>query len=114
MRKHIARFHSNEGIAPQIAVAMNMIADSRIAARRPNRSPRRPQTTEPTVVPISAHKASFAAVCLEMSYSTVMPGMTKPSVAGFITSITSATTSTATRVQCARLSATRSAMWKPT
>jgi hypothetical protein len=28
-------FHPNDGIAPQIEVPTNMIADSRIAARRP-------------------------------------------------------------------------------
>jgi len=55
--KHIAMFHSNDGIVPQIAVPMNKSADSRIAARRPNTSASRPHTTDPTAVPISADSA---------------------------------------------------------
>ena len=91
---------------------MNISADSRMPARRPKVSARRPQITEPTVVPISATSASVLAVGLLIWYSLLMPGMTKPSVAGFITSIASATTSTSTSVQCSRLSGTPSAMWK--
>ena len=109
MRKHIARFHSNVGIAPQMDVPMNISADSRIAARRPNLSASHPHRTEPTVVPVNATKASSAPVCVLIEYSAVMPGMTKPSVAGFITSMESATMSTPNSVQCARLSGALSA-----
>ena len=112
IRKHITRFQPNSGIAPQIAVPMNISADSRMPARRPNTSASRPQITEPTVVPINATSASVLAVGLLIWYSALMPGITKPSVAGFITSMTSATTSTATSVQCSRLSGTPSAIWK--
>ena len=112
IKKHITRFQPNAGIAPQIAVPMNISADSRIAARRPNVSAMRPHTIEPTVVPINATSASRLAVGLLIWYSALMPGTTKPSVAGFITSIASATTSTATNFQCSPLSGTPSAMWK--
>ncbi len=112
MRKHIARFQPNEGIAPQIAVPMNIRAPSRIAARRPKASATRPHSTEPTVVPVSATSASRLAVGLVIAYSALMPGMTKPSVAGFITSTASATTSTPTSFQCSMLSGTPSAIWK--
>ena len=112
IRKHISRFQANDGIAPQIAVPMNISAESRIAARRPKMSPMRPHTTEPSVVPLSATSASSAPLSLLIAYSAVMPGITKPSVAGFITSTASATTSTATSVQCSRFSGTPSAMWK--
>jgi len=96
-------------MAPQIAVAMNMSADNRIAERRPKTSASRPQTIEPTVVPVSATNGIQPAVAWSMPYSRPMPGNTKPSVAGFITSMASATTSTTTRVQCARFSGTPSA-----
>ncbi len=108
----MARFQPNDGIAPQMAVPMNISADSRIAERRPKRSATRPHTTEPTVVPVSANSASTLAPELSMPYSARMPGITKPSVAGFMTSIASVTTSTVTSVQCARLSGTPSATWK--
>ena len=35
IKKHIATFHQNDGIAPQIDVPTNMTEDSRIDARRP-------------------------------------------------------------------------------
>jgi hypothetical protein len=54
IRKHITRFHSKLGITPQMAVPMNISADSRIAARRPKESARRPHRIDPAVVPISA------------------------------------------------------------
>ncbi len=111
IRKHIARFQPKAGIAPQMAVPMNISADSRIAERRPNTSARRPQTMEPTVVPVSATSASTPAVSLLMPYSCVMPGITKPSVAGLSTSTASATTSTATSFQCSAFSGTLSARW---
>ena len=107
----MARFHSKAGMAPQIAVPMNISADSRIAARRPMESAMRPHTTDPTVVPMSATSASRPARSLLMAYSFAMPGMTKPSVAGFCTSTASATTSTITRLQCFQLSGALSATW---
>lgn len=107
----MARFQPKAGIAPQIAVPMNISADSRMAARRPKMSASRPHTTEPTVVPVSATSASTPAVCLLISYSVVMPGITKPSVAGFSTSTASAITSTITSFQCSPFSGTPSATW---
>ena len=112
IRKHIARFHPNAGIAPQIAVPMNIKADNRIVARRPKVSASRPQTIEPTVVPVSATKARMPAVSLLISYSRVMPGITKPRLAGFNTSTANATTNTMTSFQCSRLRGTLSATWK--
>ena len=47
-----------------------------------------------------------------MRYSALMPGITKPSVAGFITSMASVTTSTSTSFRCSRLSGAPSATWK--
>ena len=111
IRKHIARFHSNDGIAPQMAVPINISADSRMAARRPWRSAMRPHSTEPTVVPVSATSASRPALCLLMPYSPVSPGITNPSVAGFCTSTVSAITSTSTSFQCSRFSDAPSATW---
>ena len=108
----MARFQPNVGIAPQIAVPMNISADSRIAARRPNRSATRPQAIEPTVVPISATNASRLALDVLIRYSRLMPGITNPSVAGFITSIASVTTSTSTSFMCSRFSGMPSATWK--
>jgi len=35
IRKHIARFHENAGMAPQMAVPMNINAESRMVARLP-------------------------------------------------------------------------------
>ena len=35
IRKHITRFHQNDGMAPQIEVPMNITDDRRIVARRP-------------------------------------------------------------------------------
>ena len=109
--KHIARFQPKSGIAPQIAVPMNISADSRMLARRPKRSPSRPHTIEPTTVPVSADSARNPAVDPLMPYSADMPGITKPIVAGFITSTASARVSTATSFQCSRLSGTWSAAW---
>src|SRR3546814_14327940 len=86
IRKHITRFHSNVGIAPQIAVPMNISADSRIPARRPNTSASRPHTIEPTLVPISATSASTLAVGVLIAYSRLMPAITKPHVAGLLQS----------------------------
>src|ERR1019366_5439388 len=42
---------------------MNMSAESKIAARRPNRSAIRPHASEPIAVPVNATKASHAVVC---------------------------------------------------
>jgi hypothetical protein len=41
---HMKRFQRNEGMKPQIDVAMNRIDASRMAARRPIRSESKPQT----------------------------------------------------------------------
>ena len=51
------------GIAPQIAVPMNIRAESRMPARRPKTSASQPQMIEPTVVPISANGDFIAAGC---------------------------------------------------
>ncbi|CAM5572009.1 hypothetical protein RLIN73S_03193 [Rhodanobacter lindaniclasticus] len=112
--KHITRLPPNAGIAPQIAVPMNISADSRIAARRPNKSPSRPHASEPTTVPVSADSARNPAVEPLMPYSAAMPGIAKPIVAGFITSTASAMVSTPTSFQCSRLSGTWSATWNDT
>ncbi|MFA6232436.1 MAG: hypothetical protein WC617_20050 [Rhodanobacter sp.] len=48
---------------------MNIRADSKMVERRPNRSPSRPQTIEPTTVPVSADNASNAAVEALIPYS---------------------------------------------
>ena len=102
IRKHITRFHSNEGIAPQIEVETNKMVDSRIDTRQP-------QTKDPTTVPVKATSGSSAAVERAIPYSSRMPGITKPKVAGFIVSITSASTSTASTAACERVSGVSSA-----
>src|SRR3546814_283085 len=99
-------FLSNVGIAPQIEVPMNISADSRMPARRPNTSASRPHTIEPTVVPISATSASPLAVGVLIEYSRLMTGITKPSVAGFITSTTTAPPRPTTTLPGSLLSAT--------
>src|SRR5450631_3185880 len=99
--KHMPTFHHNEGIAPQIAVPTNITADNRIDARRPYTSASQPHTTEPTTVPHNAANGSHATVVFGTAYSAVIPGSTKPRLAGFITSITSATVSTIIKRQCA-------------
>jgi hypothetical protein len=101
MMKHMPTFHHSDGIAPQIDVPTKITADSRIEARRPNRSASQPQSTEPTTVPQRAAKGNQATVSALISYSPRMPGRTKPSVAGFITSITSARVRTTISRQCA-------------
>ena len=101
-------FHQSEGIAPQIEVPTNITAESRIEARRPYRSASQPQRTEPTTVPQSAANGSQATVADETAYSLRMPGTTKPRLAGFITSMTSAIVSTIISRQCAGPSGTSS------
>jgi hypothetical protein len=63
-----------------------------------------PHTTDPATVPDSAANGSQATVALLTTYSARMPGKTKPRLAGFITSITSATVNTTIRRQCAATS----------
>ncbi len=98
-------FHSSDGMAPaDHDVPTKTTADEKdggACSRRGRRS--RPSTTEPTTVPVSAKKGSSAACVFGTPYSAVKPGMTKPSEAGFITSMTSATTSTAISPQWAGL-----------
>lgn len=104
------RFHSKVGMAPQIAVPTNISDEIRIALRRPRESAINPQMTEPTAVPVNAVIASQLAVCRVMLYSSAIPGMTKPSVAGFMMSTMSATTRTTNSVPCARVSGALSAL----
>ena len=61
-----------------------------------------PQTIEPSTVPQSAANGSQATVAAGTPYSAIMPGTTKPRLAGFITSITSATVSTPSSRQWAQ------------
>jgi hypothetical protein len=75
-------------------VPTNITADSRIDARRPYRSASQPHSTEPQTVPHSAANGSHAIVVFATAYSRAIPGTTKPRLAGFITSITSAIVST--------------------
>lgn len=104
------KFHAKEGMAPQIAVPTNIKEEITIALRRPSVSAIRPQMTEPTAVPVSAVIASQLADCRVMPYSSAIPGMTKPKVAGFMMSTTSATISTMNSVPCARVSGALSAL----
>jgi hypothetical protein len=57
---------------------------------------------EPSTVPTSAESGSKATMAALTWYSLRIPGVTKPRLAGFITSITSATASTSITCQCAR------------
>src|ERR1700694_1264539 len=91
MRKHIATFHQNEGIAPQIDVPTNMPDDSRIDARRPYRSASAPHTKDPAAVPNSADSGSKATVARSTAYSARIPGVTNPRLAGFMMSMTGPT-----------------------
>ena len=75
----------------------NITPASRIDARRPIRSPSQPQSSEPSTIPVSAHRGSQATGTSPSGlsgdrspYSRVMPGITNPSVVGFITSIVTA------------------------
>ena len=60
------------------------------------------------VVPVSAQISNQAVRPAGIPYSDDMPGSTKPSVAGFMTSMISATPSTNSRPQCAPVSAASS------
>ncbi len=59
MNKHIATFHLNDGIQPQIPVLMKIRDASRIELRRPRRSASIPQMSDPTVVPMRAISGSI-------------------------------------------------------
>ena len=54
-------------------------------------------------MPVKAKNGTSAASALETPYSAVMPGMMKPSEAGFITSMTKAITRAAIKVKWAGL-----------
>ena len=90
-----------DGIVPQIDVPMNISEARRMAARRPSRSAMTPQNTDPIVVPVNAQTSSQPLDDCGRRYSDTIPGITKPSVAGFMTSITSATPRTNSNPQCA-------------
>jgi len=115
MTKHISMLSQNCGIEPQMLVAMNAIAAIMIDARRPMRSPIHPQRNEPSTVPVIPESGSSAAGIVpallsgDLSpYSMVMPGSTKESVAGFITSIVTASAITSMSARCALLTGTSS------
>lgn len=102
IRKHITRFQAKAGIAPQIAVETNKMVDRRMETRRPWTSASQPHMNDPTVVPVSAISGSSAASDLAIAYSAESPGSTKPSVAGFITSMTRPSVSTSRVAACQR------------
>ena len=60
-----------------------------------------PTAPSPTTVPHSAEKGNQATVADDTSYSARMPGRTKPRLAGFMTSMTSAIVRTSIRRQWA-------------
>ena len=101
-------FHQSEGIAPQMEVPTNITDESRIEARRPNKSASAPQTNDPTAVPMSAENGNSATVARSTPYSVRIPGVTNPRLAGFMTSMTSATASTAINLQWAPVKAASS------
>src|SRR3954452_11683447 len=101
-------FQASDGIAPQIDVLTNTTADRRIDALRPYKSASTPHNTEPVTVPMSAKNGTSDACARVAWYSLIIPGTTNPRLAGFITSITSATTRATINPQCAGLSAASS------
>lgn len=101
IRKHMTRFHSYDGIVPQIAVAMNSWPARMIDALRPIRSPNQPHRNDPMTVPVipaSGSRATGSPPCgfaADVSpYSLAMPGATNASVMGFMASMTTASAST--------------------
>src|SRR6266404_5123312 len=111
MSKHIARFHSKLGIAPQMDVPIKPIPAYRIDARRPILSPNQPHRKDPMTVPAMPDNASHAAGTVPVGlsgdlspYSRVMPGITKASAVGFITSMVTATAMVSNRPTWAQLS----------
>ncbi len=108
--KHMNRFQAKEGMAPQIAVPTNMIAASRMEARRPKMSASTPQTREPVTVPVRATKGSMATAALVRPYSLATPGVTKPRVAGFMVSMIRARVRTIISMMCSPLSRTVSSV----
>ena len=83
---------------------MNSTAANRIDARRPIWSPSQPQVNDPITVPVIPNSGNRAAGVLPPGfradfkpYSVVMPGRTKPSVVGFMTSIVTAAAMTSSR-----------------
>src|SRR4051812_46448013 len=73
MMVHMNRFQPNEGMKPQIDVAMNRIDARRMAARLPTRSASTPQINDPTVVPVNANSGSIAARDVRIPYSALVP-----------------------------------------
>src|ERR1700686_1426334 len=91
MSKHIARFHSKVGMAPQMEVPIKPMPAYRIDARRPILSPSQPHRKDPTTVPTIPDNATHAAGTLPVGlsgdlspYSSVIPGITKASAVGFM------------------------------
>jgi len=99
IKKHMPTFHQKLGMAPHMEVPINMTEESNMEARRPYKSASAPQTNEPVTVPASAANGSQATVCRPTPYSTRMPGVTKPRLAGFMMSTMSARLSKAAMPQ---------------
>ena len=62
-------FVSNDGIAPQILVAINSIVDNNIEYLLPTRSARNPHTMDPRTVADMAIVGSLAPSVLDIPYS---------------------------------------------
>ena len=69
MSQHMNTFVSNDGIAPQILVAINSIVDNNIEYLLPTRSARNPHTMDPRTVADMAIVGSLAPSVLDIPYS---------------------------------------------
>ena len=94
-------FVANDGIAPQIEVAIKRIVDRSIEYLRPTLSASIPQTIDPRTVPDIAMVGSNAPAVFVRPYSFKRPGMMNPIVAGFMISTVMARVSTADSFVCA-------------
>lgn len=94
-------FVANDGIAPQIEVAIKRIVDRSIEYLRPTLSASIPHTMDPRTVPDIAMVGSSAPAVLVRPYSLKRPGMMNPIVAGFMMSTVMAKVSTADSFVCA-------------
>src|SRR6266704_1343914 len=72
MSKHIARFHSKLGMAPQMDVPIKPMPAYRIDARRPILSPNQPQRKDPMTVPTIPDNATHAEGTVPVGFITSM------------------------------------------
>lgn len=107
--QHMNTLVANDGIAPQIEVAMKRIVERSMEYFRPTLSAIIPHTIDPMTVPDIAIVGSNAPAVFVRPYSFSRPGIINPIVAGFMISTVMARVSTADSFVCAGV---QSALWR--